>query len=300
MFDREQLETFASVVEHGSFDRAAQQLSVTRGAVSQRIRALEEAVGSVLVLRERPVRPTSRGEVLLRHVKALRMLEGAVLRELGHGRENLDALSVAIAVNSDSLVGWFGSVLDSLLELRHIAVEIISDDQDHTFSHLSRGEVLGCISTESRAMPGYISECLGSIRYRCLGKAEFVQSRFPRGLDVASILAAPAIVFDRKDSLHDEFLKGVFSFPIERYPRHYISSPEALLRAVRAGRGYGMVPVHRDGDENLREWGLVDLVPGRHTDVTLYWHCWSSELPVAREITSLVTAEARRQLIPTI
>lgn len=37
MLNREQLETFASVVEHGSFDRAAAVLNVTKGAVSQRI-----------------------------------------------------------------------------------------------------------------------------------------------------------------------------------------------------------------------------------------------------------------------
>lgn len=297
MFDREQLETFASVLEYGSFDRAAKLLNVTRGAVSQRMRALEEVVGSVLVLRERPVRATSRGEVLLRHVKALRMLEGSVLHELRDGAQDAAALRVAIAVNSDSLSGWFGTVLDRLLEWRHIALEIISDDQDHTFARLSRGEVLGCISTESRPMPGYVAECLGCMRYRCLARPELVRSCFPQGLDVASILKAPAILFDRKDSLHDQFLENLFGFRIERYPRHYIPSPSALQQAVRAGRGYGMVPVRRDGDENLREWNLVDLAPGHHMDVTLYWHHWNSELSVAHDITALVTAEARRELL---
>jgi LysR family transcriptional regulator (chromosome initiation inhibitor) len=41
MLDRDQLETFATVVEQQSFDRAATVLSITRGAVSQRIKALE-------------------------------------------------------------------------------------------------------------------------------------------------------------------------------------------------------------------------------------------------------------------
>ena len=41
MLDRDQLETFATVVEQQSFDRAASVLSITRGAVSQRIKALE-------------------------------------------------------------------------------------------------------------------------------------------------------------------------------------------------------------------------------------------------------------------
>lgn len=46
MLDRDQLETFATVVEQQSFDRAASVLSITRGAVSQRIKALEESLAS--------------------------------------------------------------------------------------------------------------------------------------------------------------------------------------------------------------------------------------------------------------
>ncbi len=63
MLDRDQLETFATVVEQQSFDRAASVLSITRGAVSQRIKALEESLSTVLVKRERPVAATHAGEV---------------------------------------------------------------------------------------------------------------------------------------------------------------------------------------------------------------------------------------------
>ena len=42
MLDRDQLETFAVVIEQQSFEKAATALSITRGADSQRIKALEE------------------------------------------------------------------------------------------------------------------------------------------------------------------------------------------------------------------------------------------------------------------
>lgn len=82
MLDRDQLETFAMVVEQRSFDRAANVLSITRGAVSQRIKALEESLATILVVRERPISLTHAGEVLMRHVKALRIMEGSALQEL--------------------------------------------------------------------------------------------------------------------------------------------------------------------------------------------------------------------------
>lgn len=82
MLDRELLETFATVAEQQSLERAAAVLHVTRGAVSQRIRSLEESLATVLLLRDKPVTPTAAGEVLLRHVKYLRLLEASSLREL--------------------------------------------------------------------------------------------------------------------------------------------------------------------------------------------------------------------------
>ena len=74
MLDRDLLETFSVIVEHGSFERAALVLSLSRGAVSQRIRTLEGALAMVLLVRGKPVVPTPQGEILLRHAKALKLL----------------------------------------------------------------------------------------------------------------------------------------------------------------------------------------------------------------------------------
>ena len=76
MLDRDQLETFATVAEVQSFERAASVLNITRGAVSQRIKSLEESLATVLLMRDKPIAPTPAGEVLLRHVKALRLRTG--------------------------------------------------------------------------------------------------------------------------------------------------------------------------------------------------------------------------------
>jgi LysR family transcriptional regulator (chromosome initiation inhibitor) len=49
--DGQQLAALAAVIEFGSFDAAAERLHVTPSAVSQRIKALEQRVGQVLVVR---------------------------------------------------------------------------------------------------------------------------------------------------------------------------------------------------------------------------------------------------------
>ena len=295
MLDREQLETFATVAEHGSFDRAAAVLHVTRGAVSQRIKSLEDSLSIVLLVREKPVRPTARGELLLRHVKALRILESSLLRELTP-QASAQPASVAVAVNADSLAGWFSSLVPTLVTEQGIALEIVSDDQDHTFKRLARGEVIGCVSTESQARPGFVADPLGSMEYLCVSAPQFAARHFGDGLSPRSVLTAPAVLFDRKDSLHDEFLLSAFGFKVERYVRHYVPSPWALLDIIVAGCAYGLVPVAQ-ARSGLQSGQLVDLAPGRPLLVALYWHHWEGELPLAGEITRRVLRRARAELI---
>jgi hypothetical protein len=62
MLDRAQLETFTTIVAEGTFERAAVVLNVSRGAVSQRIKLLEETLAaccwcvSALSCRRRPAK----------------------------------------------------------------------------------------------------------------------------------------------------------------------------------------------------------------------------------------------------
>lgn len=298
MLDRDQLETFATVIEQQSFDRAATVLSVTRGAVSQRIKALEESLSTVLVKRERPVAATHSGEVLLRHVKALRILEGSALQELAPTAKPHAPVSLAIAVNADSLATWFPEVLKELLLGQLVALEVIADDQDHTSILLARGDVIGCLSTSAKPADGFLAECLGAMEYRCYAKPDFAQAHFPGGLTVAAVLSTPAVLFNRKDSLHDDFLKELFGFAVERYTRHYLPSPVALLEGVAMGAGYGLIPSWQAAP--LVEAGrLVDVCPNKYAMVNLYWHHWDLEPPMASDITGLIVRVARLNLEPT-
>jgi LysR family transcriptional regulator (chromosome initiation inhibitor) len=296
MLDRDQLETFAVVIEQQSFEKAATALSITRGAVSQRIKALEESLSTVLVLRDRPVSPTPAGEVLLRHVKALRILEGSALQELVPRPKPHAPVSLSIAVNADSLATWFPEVLKELLLCRLVALEVIADDQDHTSQLLSRGEVIGCISTSAKAADGFLAERLGAMEYRCYATPEFAEGAFPDGLTVPSVLAAPAVLFNRKDSLHDDFLKSRFGFSIDRYAKHFLPSPVALLEGVAMGAGYGLIP-STQAQPLVDSGRLVDLCPNHRVMVDLYWHHWELEPPLAHDVTALIVKVAHRELV---
>jgi LysR family transcriptional regulator, chromosome initiation inhibitor len=294
MMDREQLETFATIVEVQSFEKAAAVLNISRGAVSQRIKALEEALSTVLIVRDKPVAPTARGEIVLRHVQALRLLEDASLAELRPGADRAPVL-LAIAVNADSLATWFPNVLWPLLKENRVALEVVTDDQDHTLVCLARGEVIGCISTEEKPATGFVAEPLGTMEYRCYATHAFAAHHFPQGLSVQAALRAPAVLFNRKDSLHDDFLKDLFGFAVEKYTRHYLPAPVTLLEGITAGIGYGLVPSVQVVGPYADQ--LIELAPGKPVDVALYWHHWAAEPPLSQAITKLVLEQASRHLV---
>ena len=130
MLDPVQLATFQAIVEHGSFDAAARALHVTPSAVSQRIKALEQAVGQVLVRRARPCAPTEAGRRLVRLSGQVALLEQEALADRGS--------RVSAVVNADSLTGWF---LPVLAALPGVLFELHTADEAHTAGLLRDGTV---------------------------------------------------------------------------------------------------------------------------------------------------------------
>ena len=68
-------ETLAAIVDEGSMDAAARRLRVTPSAVSQRVKALEELVGRVLLVRAKPPRVTDAGGVVVRLARQLSLVQ---------------------------------------------------------------------------------------------------------------------------------------------------------------------------------------------------------------------------------
>jgi LysR family transcriptional regulator (chromosome initiation inhibitor) len=290
-FDRNQLETFAVVTEMRHFGRAARVLNVTRGAVSQRIIALEEAIGVPLLVRDGVI-PTPAGEALLLHIRTLKLLEADTLKRIKP--EEKGRTKIAIAVNADSLATWFESAACAVAK-ENFVLELIVDDQDHTLSVLTRGEAMGCVSTASASPAGFVAEPIGAMEYECVATPEFAKEYFNQGLNLHDVLVAPAVLFNRKDSLHAVFLERLLGFSVRGYTTHFFPSPVALLMAIRSGVGYGLVPCLQAGP--LIETGdLISLAPHKRMEVSLYWHHWEAAPPNAKAISELIVRYARDAL----
>ncbi len=90
MFETKQLKIFKTIVEVGSFTGAGETLGLSQPAISQHVRALEEAAGVPLLVRVgKSTRPTPAGDVLLhcaRHVLERVESAGRMLSDHARGR----------------------------------------------------------------------------------------------------------------------------------------------------------------------------------------------------------------------
>lgn len=291
--DAKQMQAFLAVIENGNFEKAAEHLKVTPSAVSQRIHALEVSLGSSVVLRGRPCEPTEMGKKLMGYLRRATVLEDELLNDLA-GDEN-ECLRLVIGVNGDTLNTWFFPALADVFIRENILLDIVVDDQDHTYALLERGQVIGCIGTRSVPMRGCFAEPLGSVRYQLVATSAFRARWFNKGLTREAARKAPVFAYSRKDTLQSDFLQSRFGLLADAFPSHYLALPEARFRAICHGIGYGMVP-HMQASALLQSGDLVDLIPGHFTEVTLYWHAWVLQSPRMEMLSEHAVNAARRIL----
>ena len=294
-YDPAALECLAAIVEEGGFERAAQRLSITQSAVSQRLRALESQVGTVLVVRSRPLRPTAAGQLLLKHTRQLRLLRADLERDLrelapssiGGAREEE---RISIAINADSLATWALPALGGLTR-EGLPLEIITDDQDFTHEWLREGKVLGCVTTVKQALRGCKVVGLGAMDYIAIATPDYARQHCPKGLTAHNFREQSFIAFNRKDDMQCEFVAKAFGLRRVGLNQVFVPSSEGQVRAVLAGWGVSVVPELLVRGL-LAQGALVDLLPGRALPIQLSWHCWNLQSDVLDALTDALVRGA--------
>jgi LysR family transcriptional regulator (chromosome initiation inhibitor) len=285
---------FLAAIDAGSLEAAAAQLNITPSAVSQRITALEQDMGTPLLVRSRPCRPTAPGTRLLQYLRRSTLLESEFLAEM---TGDPGPARITLAVNNDTLATWLLPVLAPILIDEQLLVEFILDNQGHTFALLEGGHAVACISGEPEPMRGCSASPLGVMRYRLVASPAFAQRWFPDGITRATAQLAPLMVFDRKDAMQSSFLLTQFGLPEGAYPFHYVPASDPFVQAVRLGMGYGMLP-HEQCAALLATGELVDLAPATAHDVPLYWHAWRIQPPRLERMGAALLKAARGVLLP--
>ena len=282
-FDPDALECLAAIVEEGGFERAAQRLSITQSAVSQRLRALEAQVGTVLIVRSRPLKPTPAGQLMIKHAKMMRLLRADLENDL----KELAPSSAATGRGEERIS----------VAREGLPIEIIADDQEFTHEWLREGQVLGCVTSLGQALRGCRMEPLGVMDYVLIAQPDFARQHCPRGLNTQNFHRLPFIAFNRKDHLQHAFVTEAFGLPRVLLKQRFVPSSEGQVRAVLAGWGLSVVPwlLVR---ELIQRGELVDVAPKHRLGVALHWHCWNLSSDVLDALSAALRAAAAHSLRP--
>ena len=289
-------ETLATVVDEGTLDAAARRLHITASAVSQRIRALEELLGRVVLVRSKPARPTEAGAAIVRLARQTALLEHDTLTELGADEASGPA-SVPLAVNADSLATWFLPPLARLAQQHPVVFELHRDDQDFTAELLESGTVMGAVTSRAAPIAGCRVSALGAMRYEAVATPAYVARWLPRGVDAGALAAAPLVDFDRRDDLQARWLTEIGADP-GLPPRNFVPASSDFASATLLGLGWALLPTFQSAGP-LAEGGLVRL-GGPPIDVPLYWQQWNLRSPLLDAIADEIVAEGRRVLAPGV
>jgi LysR family transcriptional regulator, chromosome initiation inhibitor len=292
MLDPAQLAALAAVHRRGSFDLAATELHVTPSAISQRIKALEEATGTLLIRRGTPCQATDTGLRLIRHHDEVALLERTLAADLPGLAPGPTTLR--IAVNADSLATW---VIPALAATDGFLFDLVIDDQDVSQDWLRRGEVVAAITSHPGPLQGCDTLPLGALRYRATASPAFLQRWFAQGVTPEALAQAPTVTFSDKDQLQSRWVaaRGLTRAAL---PTHRIASSQAFVDACLLGLAWGMNPeplVTR----HLATGTLLDLSPDTPLDVPLFWQFTRLAAPALRPLTEAIRKAAAGKLVRT-
>ena len=292
------LRAVAMVVQTGSFEKAALALHVTPSAISQRVKQLEERLGAVLILRGNPCTATEKGEWVCRHMEHVGMLESELFSQLPallSSDEVSSRVTLHIATNADSLGTWFLKAVSAFTHQSGFLLNVAVDDQDHTAEWLQRGRVLAAVTSLEKPVQGCRVTPLGFLRYHATASPVFIDRYFPKCVTETELAQAPALTFNQKDRLQQQWIGQVFGVPIV-HPTHWLPSTQSFVDAALLGMGWGMNPALLVRN-HLAEGRLVELVAGTPLDVPLFWQVNRLAADRLKSLTDAVVEVARRELV---
>lgn len=295
MLDYALLEALAAVIRHGSFERAAKDLNVSPSAVSQRVKLLEERVGSVLVKRGQPCVATTSGALLCRHTERVQLLEAELSGRVPQLPGSVGAWpTLRVAVNDDSVATWFIDAVGPFCAESNTLLDLVIDDQDYTAERIRDGSVQGAITAQAEPIQGCRSTRLGRIRYHAVCSPDFHARYFSDGLTREALRRAPCVMFSPKDSLQLRFIRRATRTDLDP-PKHWIPHVAGYLRACETGLGWGMCP-DRMIERQVANGEMIDLSEGRSIDIELYWQSWRLSIDWLDEFSHALKTQAARWL----
>jgi LysR family transcriptional regulator (chromosome initiation inhibitor) len=292
MYNHQELLTLIAIVDKKGFEAAAQALFITTGAVSQRIKSLENQLGSPILIRSNPPKLTKSGEKVMLFARKISLLQEEMINQLQEEQNN-GRTTVSIAVNYDSLISWFLDAAAAIGQETDLLIDLQSTNKNATEQLLRKGSVVAAITPKSEAVPGCKSTSLGVLEYLPVCSANFYRQHFNAGVTRESLSVAPVIYFSNEDYSGDSLLHK-YNLSPDNVQRHFVPSSRGILHMVE--KSIGWAPLPRFLIEDKLANNEIVILDQHIFKVELFWKTWELSSSTLDEVSRIVIKTAREGL----
>jgi DNA-binding transcriptional LysR family regulator len=261
-FDPVTLKLFVAVCEERNIARAAAREALVASAVSKRIGAIEQELGTALLVRgRRGIEPTAAGQTLLRQAREVLAAMDRMHAELSEFTSGVQG-SVRVVASASALAEWLPEDIAAFLDRHHgVRVSVDERNSDVAAREVREGAADLGVAWESVDAPGlqrvpYRADHLGVVMppshplNHPLARRR--KLRFADTLDHATIGVSPGGLLDRQVRRQAALLGR------DIVQRMQVSSLDAGVRIVAAGLGVAILPFEASSAQ-VAAAGLVML-----------------------------------------
>ena len=281
----ERLRKFATLVELGSFTRAAESLHISQPALSVSIKKLErELKEPLLVHGTQPLMLTPAGEFAYMTAKEIAAATSNLTSRLEQLRQQKPTVVIGMIDSVAQAVFGYGTAFAELEKNAHIS--LIVDNSRNLPAAVRHGELDIAFVVE----PG-IRSTEESLMYTSIGREPLVAVCSKERLPIIQAAIgngnlSPFISYDRSSNTYRLIAQACARAQIRLHPTFYSTSPSVMLQLAAAGRGVAILPYMLVADM-IRNGSLCKVsIPGvQIIDRPVAWVTQQG-----RELPSLLTS----------
>jgi LysR family transcriptional regulator, chromosome initiation inhibitor len=280
-----QLPTFLAVAELLNLSAAARKLGITQTGATQRIKSLEQSLGTTLFTRSRSgMRLTDEGRRLLRYCTEVSNLEGQFFSGI-RGRDQTRAVDLCI-VGPMSLLA--GRVVPRFSEIAHrwpdLNVRFVVDSNANRLNQLKRGTCDLAFVFPQEVGLELDSKLVRPVEYLLVATPRWKKRPLKDIVETERLLA-----YHPGDTTGLDYLRTFQLLEHVKRSRFCVSENVTLIRLLELGLGVGVLP-KEIAEPLIQEGKLVSLNQGRTHKVpfALAWYPRKEMPDYFREIIRLV------------
>lgn len=296
MFDYSYLETLYAVETEGTYEKAAKSRGVSRSAISQSIKSLEDRWKAPTVSRK-PIKPTRWGRRLCRHVDQVRLLETALFLERGDMFDinPFEPTPIQLLFDTKAIPTCLLDAITCVADSSRSFMFQTNLTSSHQLQHeLSLGSIKSAISTQKFAHPDLFIEEVGTVDFVPVASPAFVSTEFGSGVDKSKLINAPSLAYSKETNYCAEFVSRTYGEIIETRT-NALPSNYSILNACLGGKGWAMLP-KSSIQRQLKEGSLRPLFFDQTLSITLFWYVSKFIQTILPDVSNTVLADARQHL----